>query len=192
MFNKIKMIYTANSTLFRKFWVNQFAISMLGLMVTWPMNVLNSNHPEFGIIPELAAFLFCGGLFCFLIYDLFYQLGAKDYIKVNHQNAVYDKYKALKITAVAYIPTIFVTVLAYIFYFANVGNGYAVTSLILNVIIHAMYSGLFFILPSSMNIIAFPISIAITFFFAFLGYYLASHDKYLRSFFGITVKVNKE
>lgn len=192
MFNKIKSIYVANSTILRKFWVNQFAISLLGVMVTWPLSVLAQNQPSLGILPELFAFLFCGGLFCFLIYDLFYQLGAKDYIKVNHQNMVYDKYKALKITAVAYIPTIAVTLFSFVFFFVNVGNGYAVTSLIMNVIINAMYSGLFFVLPDSINIIAFPAGILITTFFAFLGYYLSSHDKYLRSFFGLSVKINKE
>ena len=191
MLNKIKTIYIANSTIFRKFWVNQIAISLLGVMVTWPMIVLSDNMPELHEMPILFAGIFCGGLFCFLIYDLFYQLGAKDFIRISHQKMSPDPYKALKITAVAYLPTLFLMFLSIVFFFLA-PSAEVVTSGILNIGIHAMYSGIYFVIPKPFNLIAFQLCASVTFLFAHLGYYLASHDKYLRSFFGITVKINKE
>lgn len=195
---KIKEFFIANSTQFRKFWVNQIAISLLGIMITLPMLTLEKNHPDLGTWPELLAAVFCGGMFCFLIYDMTYALGAKDYIRVHHQNAEPDKNRALKICVLAYAPTILVTLCAVIFFVLGriipdtFGNPYAVTSIIMNMAIHAMYSGLFFYLPESFNVIAFPIGIIITVFFGWLGYYMSTHDKSLRSVFGIKTKPYRE
>ncbi len=190
--NTLKEFFLANSAQFRKFWVNQIAISLLGVMITMPMLTLEKNHPEIGAWPELLAALFCGGFFCFLIYDVMYALGAKDYIRVTHQNAEPDRLKALKICVLAYLPTIIVTLCAAIFRVTGLADAYGVTSIIMNMVIHAMYSGLFFYLPDSINVIAFPIGIIATLFFGWLGYYMSTHDKSLRGVFGIKTKPYRE
>jgi len=188
----LKEFFLTNLKQFRKFWVNQIAISLLGVMITLPVLTLERNNPELGSWPELLAAAFCGGMFCFLIYDLFYALGAKDYIRVHHQNAEEDKYKALKIALLAYSPTLLVALLAVIFKLFELADAYAVTSVIMNMGIHAMYSGLFFFIPDSFNVIAFPVSIGITLFFAWLGYFIANKDTSLRAIFGIKTKPYRE
>lgn len=188
----MKKYFLDNLTIIRKFWANQIAISLLGIMITWAMTTLKANNPSFGIFPELIACLFCGGFFCFLIYDVCYELGGKDYIRLSHNTIPYDSLKTAKITAFAYIPTVLCTIIAIVFFVIGFGDGYAVTSVIMNVAIHAMYSGFFFILPESINVIAFPISIFTTLFFAWLGYYLAVHDKSLRGLLGFKPRYKKE
>jgi hypothetical protein len=192
LYNKTKEFFIENRTIIKKFWINQFASSLLGIMVTWPFTNYSNNHPEIGILPELIAFLFCGGFFCYLIYDVMYEIGAKDYVRVHHQNAVYEPNKALKIIMFAYIPTIILTLLGVIFFVVGYGNGFAIVSFTLNIVIHAMYMGLFAILPVNLNVIAFPVSILITTLAGCLAYYLSTHDKTLRGILGIKVKVKEK
>jgi len=192
LFYKVRGYFITNNTIIKKFWINQFAASLLGIMITWPLRIFSNRHPSFGMLPELVSLLFCGGFFCFLIYDIIYEMGSKDFLRINHQNAAYDPYKALRLVMFSYIPTLIFTVLGVIFFISGYGNGYAVISIIMNVAIHAMYVGLFFILPLNINIIAFPISILITVVFGSLAYYLGIHDKTLRGVLGFKVKVNKE
>ena len=190
--NGLKEFFITNSKQFRKFWVNQIAMSLLGVMVTLPMLTLENNHPEIGVWPELLAAVFCGGMFCFLVYDVMYALGAKDYIRVTHQNAEPDPLKAVKICVIAYSPTILVTLCAVIFRLFDLADAYGVVSIIMNMVIHAMYSGLFFYLPDTVNVIAFPIGILVTLFFGWLGYFMSTHDKSLRGVFGIKTKPYRE
>ncbi|MDD4124322.1 MAG: hypothetical protein PHW77_01155 [Eubacteriales bacterium] len=192
LFYKIKNYFFNNSTIIKKFWINQFASSLLGIMITWPVRIYAEKHPSLGSVPELAALLFCGGFFCFLIYDIMYEAGSKDCVRINHQNVVYDPFKALKLIMFSYIPTIFFTVLGVIFFVFGFGDGFAVISLIMNIVIHAMYVGFFFMLPVNINILAFPISILITVIFGCLAYYLGVRDKTLRGVFGIKVNTKKE
>ena len=161
-------------------------------MVTLPIVTLEQNNPELGNWPELLAALFCGGMFCFLTYDVMYALGAKEYLRVHNQNAPEDKQKALKICSLAYAPTALTALLAIIFFVSGLSDAYGVTSVIMNMAIHAMYSGLFFFIPDSVNIIAFPLSICITVFFGWLGYYMSTHDKSLRGVLGIKTKPYRE
>ncbi len=192
MFNKIKEIFSENSYCFRKFWVYQFVISLLGVMVTLPLSTFISLHPNFDIFPYIIAVVFSGGLFCFLIYDVLYNLGAKDYIRVQSNKAPFEPLKGLYICLIAYIPTFFVVILDIIFAVFGWGNAYTVTHVTLNMIIHAQYSGIMFLLPNSLGAVGDAVSIIFAPFFGFLGYYLAVHDKTLRGIFGIKVKRNRE
>lgn len=189
---KVKAYFTANNTVIQKFWINQFASSLLGIMITWPLIIFSNRHPSFGMLPELAALTFCGGFFCFLIYDIIHEVGIKDNVRINHQNATYDPYKALKLITFSYIPTIIFTVLGVVFFVSGYGDGFAVVSIVMNIAIHAMYSGLFFILPENISVLAFPISILITVFFGCLAYYLGVRNKTLRGVLGFKVNAKKE
>ena len=189
---KIKSYFLENSHIIRKFWINQFAASVLGIMVTWPANIITEKYPAMGILPTLAALLFCGGFFCFLIYDVIYEEANKDYIRITNQKETYDGYKALKLIMFSYAPTILLAVLAVLFFVINFGDGSAIVSILLNTLIHGMYVGLFFVLPSGINPLAFPLGILATVFFGCLAYFLGVRDLTLRGVFGIKVKQNKE
>lgn len=192
LYYKIKKYFNDNNTIVRKFLVNQVAASLLGIMITWPVTIFASRNPQLGILPTLAALLFCGGFFCFLIYDIFYEEGSGDYIRIEHKNMPYDPYKAFRLSVFAYSPTILLALLGVTFFVLGYGNGFAVISILLNVAIHAMYLGLFALLPARFAVIAFPVSILITVSAAAFAYSLGVHDKTLRGILGFPVKANKE
>ncbi|MEG2003112.1 MAG: hypothetical protein RR057_00770, partial [Clostridia bacterium] len=98
----------------------------------------------------------------------------------------------IKIVLVPYSITLIVIVAAIIFKLCNIANAYAVTSVILNIAIHAMYSGLFFAMPDFLSPLALLLSALFTIASAFLGYFIAVNNKTLRGIFGIPVKTNKE
>ncbi len=190
-FNKIKFYYTDNKKLFRKFWVNQLAASLLGIMVTWPVSTYAARN-ETGILPVFLAFLFCGGFFCFLTYDLIYEIAIKDNLRLYVKKIPHDILKSVKLIAFAYIPTIFFALLGVIFFLFKLPTPYAVVSVVLNMAIHSMYSGLFMSLPESINVLAFPLSLLITLFFAFLAYFLGIRDITLREVLKLGGKRKKE
>lgn len=192
MLEKIKQLFLENSYCFRKFWVYQFVISLLGVMVTLPLSEFISLHPQYDVFPYLLAVLFCGGVFCFLIYDIMFSLGAKDYIRVQSGKAPLQPFKGLYICLIAYIPTFIVALFDVIFALCGYGNGYTVTHVILNVVIHAQYSGFMFLFDNSLGVVGDVLALVFAPLFGSLAYYLAIHDKTLRSIFGIKVKHNKE
>ncbi len=192
MLQKIKDLFINHSACFRKFWVYQFVISLLGVMVTLPLSLFVSNHPEYDVFPYIIAVVFCGGMFCFLVYDIMYNLGAKDYIRVQAKKAAFEPLKGLKICLVAYIPTFFIAILDAIFALFQWGSAFTITHVTLNVFIHAQYSGFMFLLPDSLGVIGDIVAVIFAPFFGFLGYYLAVHDKSIRGLLGIKIKRNKE
>ncbi|MEG2003113.1 MAG: hypothetical protein RR057_00775, partial [Clostridia bacterium] len=86
---KIKELFYDYGKYFKKFWVFQVVISLLGIMVTWPLTTYAEMHKEMGIIPYVFAFVFCGGMFCFLVYDTFFQIGQKEAMKVQSKTIKY-------------------------------------------------------------------------------------------------------
>lgn len=192
LISKIKSYFFENKNIIRKFWVNQFAASILGIMVTWPVRIYSEKNPSAGSLPTLAALLFCGGFFCFLIYDVIHQEGLKDHLRIINHKEPYDPYKAIRLVMFAYIPTVFLTLLATLFFVFGFGTGYGAISLLMNTAVHGMYVGLFFLLPTNISALAFPISIFITAAFACLAYFLGVRNKTLRSFFGIRTNSKKE
>lgn len=192
LLSEIKILFTENFACFRKFWVYQFVISLLGVMVTLPLSAFISLHPEFGIIPYIAALIFCGGMFCFLIYYTMFEQGARDYIRVTAHKAEAEPLKGLWISLIAYAPTAVIALLDVIFALCSWGTGYTITHVTLNVVIHAQYSAFMYLFPTSLGFIGDFISLIFAPLFGFLGYWLASHDKTLRGVFGIKVKRNRE
>ena len=77
---KFLSLYTQNLKEMRKFWINQFTISVFGVMITWPCMAMVGTNGENDFVLLLAA-LFAGGFFCFLEYDVFFQRGARDVTK---------------------------------------------------------------------------------------------------------------
>ncbi len=191
MLQKIKELFLNNLPYFRKFWVYQFVISLLGIMVTLPLSAFISQHPQYAVFPYIIAIVFCGGMFCFLVYDIMYNLGAKDCIRVQSNKAPYEPLKGLHICLAAYIPTFVIVIFNFLFAIIGWGSGYTVTHVILNMIIHAQYSGFMFLLPNSLGFIGDTVSVIFAPLFGFLGYYIGVHDKTLRGIFGIKVKRKK-
>ena len=69
---KFLSLYTQNMKEMRKFWINQFTISVFGVMITWPCMAIVGSNDENNFVLVLAT-LFAGGFFCFLEYDVFFQ-----------------------------------------------------------------------------------------------------------------------
>lgn len=190
--NYLKNLYTDYRKIFTKFWTFQIVISLLGVMITWPLSALANSNPEYSALIYISAVIFCGGMFCFLVYDTFFQLGAKEYIKTQNKTITYEPLKGLKMTAIAYSPTMLIILLSVIFYFTGLGDAFASTSVILNIVIHAMFSGLIFIFPDSMIWLAFVLSAIPALVAGFLGYFIPLQNKTIRGMLGFKVKINKE
>ena len=124
LLSEIKTLFSENFACFRKFWVYQFVISLLGVMVTLPLSAFISLHPEIGIFPYVIALIFSGGMFCFLIYYTMFEQGARDYIRVKAHKAEAEPLKGLWICLIAYIPTILIAFLDVIFALCGWGGGY--------------------------------------------------------------------
>lgn len=115
-------------------------MSLFGIMITWPCLAYISSHEGTDAIAVIAS-CFCGGFFCFLVYDVFFQRGAADATKKERGLIDPSPFTGLAVAAVAYIPTFVFIVAANIFYAANIENGYGFCSVVVNMVIHAMYSG---------------------------------------------------
>ena len=192
---KFLSLYTQNLKEMRKFWINQFTISVFGVMITWPCMAMGGTNGENDFVLLLAA-LFAGGFFCFLEYDVFFQRGARDVTKNINGDCPPNKLTGLKLGFFAYLPTILFAALALLFFALDFSGGYLVCPSVLNFIIHAMYSGLVAYVNSDTLPFLQPLVLALSLlpglFSCFLGYYIGASDKTLRGILGFKVKVNKE
>lgn len=192
---KFLSLYTQNMKEMRKFWINQFTISVFGVMITWPcMAIVGSNDENNSVL--VLATLFAGGFFCFLEYDVFFQRGARDATKNIHGGCPPDKLAGLKLGLLAYLPTILFVVLALLFFAIDFGGGYMVCSSVLNFVIHAMYSGLVAYVHSDTMPFLQPLVLALSLLpgllSCLLGYAVGASNKTLRGILGFKVKVNKD
>lgn len=100
---KFLSLYTQNLKEMRKFWINQFTISVFGVMIIWPCMAMVGTNGENDFVLLLAA-LFAGGFFCFLEYDVFFQRGARDVTKNINGDCPPNKLTGLKLGFFAYLP----------------------------------------------------------------------------------------
>ena len=119
---KFLSLYTQNLKEMRKFWINQFTISVFGVMITWPCMAMVGTNGENDFVLLLAA-LFAGGFFCFLEYDVFFQRGARDVTKNINGDCPPNKLTGLKLGFFAYLPTILFAALALLFFALDFRGG---------------------------------------------------------------------
>ena len=141
----IKKFYLDNMKMVNKCWVNQVAISVFGLFVTFPISSLALRY-GLGDIPVLVASIFAISFYLFLIYDAFWEFGG------NCQNKNSEKYRTpfdcLKIGIFAYLPTlILITTAAILFLLKGLadqswaGSAATVIDVIVSLLLRGMYLG---------------------------------------------------
>lgn len=189
---KIKAFISDHFKELKKFWINQFTMSLFGIMITWPCLAYISSHEGTDAIAVIAS-CFCGGFFCFLVYDVFFQRGAADATKKERGLIDPSPFTGLTVAAVAYIPTFVFIVAANIFYAANIENGYGFCSVVVNMVIHAMYSGFIWFFNgtnSYLQPLLMFVTLVPTLFSCALGYYMGLSERTLRAFLGFKPRQN--
>lgn len=104
LFKNIKTFYFDNMNLINKFWLNQIALSILGIMVCLPM-------PSFGTAALIIASLFSAIFFISLLYDNAWDEGFKDSNRVSNGRLPLRPFHGAKIAVFAYAPSILFWVL---------------------------------------------------------------------------------
>ncbi|MBE6678355.1 MAG: hypothetical protein E7597_06145 [Ruminococcaceae bacterium] len=188
MFKKIKSFYLENMDLVNKFWLNQIAMSILGIMVCLPMVMLGNA----GLI---IASVFASAFFLCLLYDNAWDRGFKDSNKVSNKRLEFRPLHGAKVAVFAYAPSLFflslwaLSVIFNVFgieVFNSVGViGKAVVELFCN----GTYLGIAYVLleyieePYSIFVVAMCFLPAIGAYG--LGYRLGLADKQIKTFFGM-------
>ena len=125
--------------------VNQFAISLFGAMLSMATAAAQSN--TLSIITSILAILF----YLFLVYALIWEVGAKDRISVDIGKKEYRPHTGLAVAALASIPSFVVAVVYSIGYpfMANYewAGGMCAVGSFFNLLIQGMYLGLTTAIP---------------------------------------------
>ena len=179
-----------NFSILKKFLINQITMSIFGLFLTIPMMFLSENK-SLGDIPIIISSIVAFLVFMFIIHDLFWQLGAKDGIKLRSRNIIPEKTLGLKLVLVAYSPTILLVIITNIMYLLSInfsqewaGNIYGVVLVIVNFIFHGMYFGIYNLYFVTQPYFMF-IFVVITVLLPSLSYILGIKEKKFRAFFGL-------
>ena len=138
----MKELYREKSGMIFKFWINQFAFSILGIMTTLAINALNANLSLLGGIFSACFF------FSVTAYAV-YEDGAKDALKVAGNRMPYRPLYGLYYTAVAYLPTV-VVVLGYML-LKLCGMGANMFLSIVNVLIRFFIMGMYLGIDTSIR-----------------------------------------
>lgn len=190
---KIIAFFNEYSKLITKFWIYQVTMSVLGLMVSWPLAIMLKDDPKYSLYMTLAV-IFTAGFFCFLVYDSLNQFGLKYSIRKSTASElpVPEDSIGLKIAAFAYAPTALLILIYFIFFLCGFGQGQGVmVSVIYIVPIHSMYNAGWLALSGQHEVARMVFTIATLMpasFFSWLGFYLGVRNK------GVLFreKVNKE
>ena len=142
----IKKYYLDNMKMINKCWVNQIAISVFGLFVTFPVSQISVKF-GLGDFPVLLASIFSVCFYLFLIYDAFWEFGG------NCQNKQSTKYRTpidcLKMGIFAYLPTLILISIAAFFFLLKhftgeewAGSAATVIDVFVSLILRGMYLGI--------------------------------------------------
>ncbi|OGO90643.1 MAG: hypothetical protein A2Y17_02830 [Clostridiales bacterium GWF2_38_85] len=188
--SKLSIFIKENFRIIRKFWINQFTMSLFGLFLTIPMSVFAKKN-SLGNTPVLIASIVAAFLFIFIMHDLFWQAGAKNAIKQKGKGSRIDRKHGLKTALVAYSPTIIITLISVIMFLINVnsssewaGNVNSVLIFILNFIFSGMYFGIFNLYFSNQPYYML-IFTAITIIIPAISYYMGTKETKLHSLVGL-------
>lgn len=169
-----------------KMFVNQFAISLFGAMLS--MASIAAESRLLSIITSILAIIF----YLFLVYVLMWEVGAKDRISVDIGKKQYRPHTGLGVAAVASIPSIVIAIVFSIGYpfrasYEWAGGMCAVASFF-NMLFHGMYLGLttsYTVFGSTLNlfwlthfVIIFPALIT-----SWMAYYLGFKNKKFTTLF---------
>ena len=192
---KITAFFNEYSKLITKLWIYQVTMSVLGLMVSWPLAIMLKEDSKYSLYMTLAV-ICTAGFFCFLVYDSLNQFGLRYSIRKSKgmvsELPVPADSTGLKIAAFAYAPTALLILIYVIFFLCGFAQGQGVmVSVIYIVPIHSMYNAGWLALSGQHEVVRMIFTVATLIpatFFSWLGYYLGVRNK------GVLFreKVNKE
>ncbi|MBO5416152.1 MAG: hypothetical protein J6A83_05935 [Clostridia bacterium] len=123
-----------------KMFVNQFAISLFGAVLSMATTMAKSDI--LAIITSILAILF----YLFLVYALMWEVGAKDRISVDIGKKQYRPHTGLAVAAVASIPSLLIAIVYSIGYPFSAAHewagGLCVVASFFNMLLQGMYFGL--------------------------------------------------
>lgn len=185
----MKKFYLDNMSTIHRFIINQIALSLFGIMITWPV-----------ADKSLTLILVMGGFssvfFCYMQYDNLWTLGAKHRNRVINKRMDYAPLYGLKISAVSYLPSALIVLLCYISrIFPGVGffdNLYLIMDVAFTFLLNGMYSGF----QIALNTVVgegfadflpwiFPLFFVPGIVVSALAYYLGVNDKQIKCIFGM-------
>ncbi len=181
---KLITFFKEYSKLITKFWVYQVTMSVLGLMVSWPLAIMLKGDSNYTLYMTIAV-IFTAGFFCFLVYDYMNQFGLKYSIRkskgASNDLPVPKDSLGLKVAAFAYAPTALLVLIYVIFFLCGFEKGQGIlVSMIYIIPIHSMYNSGWLALSGQNEIFRMLFSVAALVpatFFSWLGYYLGVRNK---------------
>lgn len=187
----MKKFLKDNSDAIRKFFMTHLVMSLLGIMIGLAVIVFEGSEETDSLsILALIAGLFTVGFLCFLHYDDMYFIGARHSISARGAGETLDPLRGLKITLIAYSPTLIVALVTIIIdLFVHTGDDNA---RLISLLIYYIFQGSFipfYSLRVWLGVSGYVLVTLIpTIIASVLGYAIGSHDKTLRGLLGFKVK----
>lgn len=185
----MKKFYLDNMSSIHKFIINQIALSLFGIMITWPV-----SDKSLSLILVMGCF--SSVFFCYMQYDNLWSLGALHRNRVINKRMEYVPLYGLKIATFAYIPSAVIILLCYVSrIFPGVeffDNLYLIMDVIFTFLLNGMYSGFHIALNEVIgegfaNLLpwVFPLFLLPGLAVGTLAYYLGVNDKQIKCLFGM-------
>ncbi len=181
---KFITFFKENGSIVWKFILYQIVWSVMGIMVSWPVSIIFSEHENKSLFLALAC-CFTAGIFCFQVYDMTNQIGLKYSIRKNNpaytSESIPNNFYGLKIALLAYIPTMLLVLLYVAFYmFGGLDAKNVMIAILYMLPVHSVYSSGFLAIPESaevFRVLYTVLSLVPAIFFTWLGYFLGLKDK---------------
>ncbi len=175
-----------HSSIITKVLLNQFGAAFMGLMIT----AAASRTPWLMMCASCFAIFF----YLFLLYNVIWEIGGQDRIRVDGGRAEYKPLTGVWVSLIANIPSIFLGILVVVGYIFGskggmfayewAGNMYSVSKT-LSMLWNAMYIGVIRTF-SPYNPLAYLLQVLPAVFVTGLGYYLGLRNRRIFGFIGST------
>lgn len=137
--------FREHSKLISRLFVNQIGMTVFGLVLTLAVMRAADNNTALTVGVSVFSILF----YLFLIYNVMWEKGARDVVRIESGKEEKKPFFALKVSAAASIPNFVLALLLFLFYLLGTAAGlpigqtlYTVMHIILG-LFEAMYVGLF-------------------------------------------------
>ncbi len=119
--------------------INQFGMMIFGLVLS--LATATSDSP---MSQKLLLFvsIFATGFYMVLIYNIMWEQGAKDIIRIESGRMLCDKYYGAKVALIANIPNLILVILSLIGYIISVDSGLYQASCIISGFVQSTYLGM--------------------------------------------------
>lgn len=112
-----------------KMFINQLAIAIFGASLTFATVSAHGNSNNFDIFTLIVG-IFSAGFYLFLIYNMAWEIGAKDKISVDVKKKPYRPYLGLVLSLLANIPNLILAIIYAITTFTGASNAQGIVRII--------------------------------------------------------------